>query len=138
MGGSTTIIVTGRQRPHEVMFLIVSALAGAAYLCGVKPPLTLEQLVDPWVLLAWYWLLLSSGVIGLVSIAWPSGYRALVLESAAMQGQTAAPLLYGVALASTGEPAAWFAVGFCFTWAGASAWRAWQVWQGMRVLRRET
>lgn len=134
----TTIVVTGRHRPHEVMFLSLSALAGAAYLCGVKPPGTLERLVDAWVLWAWYVLLAGSGVIGLVSIALPTTWRALVLESAAMQGQTAAPLLYGVALLSTGSKTAWFAVAFCLAWAGASAWRAGQVWQGMRVLRRET
>lgn len=138
MSVQTTIVVTGRHRPHEVMFLSLSALAGLAFVCGVKPPGTLERLVDAWVLWAWYWLLLGSGVIGLVSIALPGGYRALVLELAAMQGQTAAPLLYGVALASTGASAAWFAVAFCLAWAGASGWRAGQVRQSMRVLRQET
>jgi hypothetical protein len=131
----TTIIVTGRHRPHEVMFLVLSALAGAAFVAGAKPPSTLEQLVEPWVLWTWYLLLLGSGVIGLISIALPNTYRTLVLELAAMQGQTAAPLLYGLALLSTGAPAAVFAVAFCLAWSGASMWRGWQVWKAMRVLR---
>lgn len=130
------IVVTGRHRPHEVMFLGISALAGAAFVGGAKPPGTLERLVDPWVLWAWYLLLLGSGVIGLVSIALPRSYWALVLELAAMQGQAAAPLLYGLALLSTGVPAAWFAVAFCFAWTLASAWRGWQVGQGLRALRQ--
>ncbi|NBE80300.1 hypothetical protein [Micromonospora rubida] len=131
-----TIIVTGRHRPHEVMFLVLSAAAGTLFASGAKPPTSLERLVAPWVLWTWYLLLLGSGVIGLVSIALPDAYRALVLELAAMHGQTAAPVLYGLALLAGGSGAAGFAVAFCFAWAGASAWRGWQVWQGMRVLRQ--
>ncbi|MEU4776868.1 hypothetical protein [Micromonospora sp. NPDC023633] len=131
-----TIVVTGRHRPHEVMFLVVSALLGTGFVSGVKPPSSLEQLVEPWVLWTWYLLLLGSGVIGLVSIVLPDTYRALVLELAAMQGQAAAPLLYGVALLSTGSAAVAFAVAFCLSWTGASAWRGWQVWTGMRALRQ--
>lgn len=118
------------------MFLALSALLGTAFVAGVKPPTSLEQLVDPWVLWVWYLLLLSSGVIGLASILLPDTYRALVLELAAMHGQTAAPLLYGVALLSTGSGAVVFAVAFCLSWAAASAWRGWQVWTGMRALRQ--
>ncbi len=136
MNRPTTIIVTGRHRPHEVMFLILSALAAGAFVLGAKPPTTVEQLVDTWVLGTWYLLLLASGVIGLISILLPNTYRALVLELAAMHGQTAAPLLYGLALLASGRPEAGFAVAFCLSWACASAWRAWQVWRAMRVLQR--
>ncbi|MEU5549192.1 hypothetical protein ABZ738_05435 [Micromonospora sp. NPDC047793] len=132
-----TIVVTGRHRPHEVMFLALSAVVGALFVAGARPPGTIEQLVDPWVLWTWYVLLLGSGIIGLISIAMANTYRALVLELAAMHGQVAAPLLYGLALLSTGSPRVSFAAGFCLTWAVASAWRGWQVWQGMRVLRQE-
>ncbi|WP_229401905.1 hypothetical protein [Micromonospora okii] len=131
-----TIVVTGRHRPHEVMFLVLSALVGVLFVAGARPPTSLEQLVAPWVLWTWYLLLLGSGVIGLVSIALPDAYRALVLELAAMHGQAAAPLLYGLALLSTGSGAVGFAAGFCAAWAAASVWRGWQVWQGMRVLRQ--
>jgi len=136
MTRQATIVVTGRHRPHEVMFLVLAAVAGAAFFLGAKPPTTVEQLVDPWVLWTWYLLLLASGVIGLISIALPDTYWALVLELAAMQGQTAAPLLYGLALLASSNSAATFAIAFCLSWAGASAWRCWQVWRGMRVLRR--
>lgn len=131
-----TIVVTGRHRPHEVMFLALSALAGGLFAAGARPPTSLERLVDPWVLWSWYLLLLGSGLIGLVSIALPDAYRALVLELAAMHGQTAAPALYGVALLAGGSRAAGFVVAFCAAWSAASAWRGWQVWQGMRVLRQ--
>lgn len=131
-----TIVVTGRHRPHEVMFLVLSALTGAAFVAGAKPPTSVEQLVAPWVLWTWYLLLLGSGVIGLVSIALPDTYRALVLELAAMHGQTAAPLMYGLALLAAGLPAAGFAVLFFCGWSAASAWRGWQVWMGIRAVRQ--
>ena len=129
------IVVTGRHRPHEVLFLAFSALVGAAFIIGAKPPSTLERLLPIWVLWTWYLLLLASGLIGLVSFALNDPYRALVLERAAMYGQTAAPILYGIALASTGQAAALFAAAFVLTWSAASGWRAWQVGQGIRLLR---
>jgi len=132
----TTIVVTGRHRPHEVLFLALSTTAGAAYVAGLRPPTTLEQLVEPWVLWTWYLLLLSSGVIGLVSLVLADTYRALVLEQAAMTGQTAAPLLYGLALVASQNSAATFAVAFCLTWAAASVWRGRQVRQGIKALRQ--
>ncbi|MFG3639074.1 hypothetical protein ACGF3C_02220 [Micromonospora sp. NPDC047762] len=136
MNGPTTIIVTGRHRPHEVMFLVLSTGAGIAFVAGIEPPTSVEQIVGPWVLWTWYLLLLISGVIGLISIALPNTYRALVLELAAMYGQTAAPLLYGLALLSTGVPAATFAILFFFGWSAASAWRGWQVWKAIRAVQQ--
>ncbi|TDB93484.1 hypothetical protein E1091_11840 [Micromonospora fluostatini] len=130
------IVVTGRHRPHEVMLLVLSAILGALFVAGAHPPTTVQQLVDPWVLWAWYLLLLGSGLLGLASIALPTTHRALTLELAAMYGQTAAPLIYGVALASTGSAAVGFAAGFCLAWAAASAWRGWQVWRSIRALRQ--
>ncbi|MEU6204602.1 hypothetical protein ABZ814_13555 [Micromonospora musae] len=132
----TTIVVTGRHRPHEVLFLVLSTVAGCAFVAGVKPPTTLEQLVPGWVLWTWYLLLLFSGAIGLASFALRDTYRALLLESAAMNGQAAAPLLYGLALVASGNGAAAFAIAFCATWAAASVWRGQQVRQGMRALRQ--
>lgn len=132
----TTIVVTGRHRPHEVLFLALSALSGCAFVAGVKPPTTLERLVPAWVLWTWYLLLLSSGVIGLASLVLADTYRALVLEQAAMTGQAAAPLLYGLALVASQNTAAAFAVAFCLTWAGASVWRGRQVRNELRALRQ--
>jgi hypothetical protein len=130
------ILVTGRHRPHEVLFLAFSTAIGIAFLVGARPPNAIEQLVPGWVLWSWYLLLLASGGIGLIGIAQANAYRALVLELAAMHGQVAAPLLYGLALLSTGQPSVGFAATFCLTWAGASAWRGWQAYRGIRVLRQ--
>ncbi|WP_416902769.1 hypothetical protein [Micromonospora echinospora] len=130
------ILVTGRHRPHEVLFLAFSAAVGGAFAVGARPPTTIEQLVPGWVLWSWYLLLLASGVIGLIGVAQANPYRALVLELAAMHGQVAAPLLYGLALLSTGQPTVGFAAAFCLTWAAASAWRGWQAYRGIRLLRQ--
>ncbi|MDG4792022.1 hypothetical protein O7626_40110 [Micromonospora sp. WMMD1102] len=130
------IVVTGRHRPHEVVFLAFSAVVGAAFVVGLKPPGSLERLVEPWILWTWYLLLLASGVIGLVSFAIADPYRALVLERAAMIGQISAPAVYGIGLASTGNRSAIFVGAFVAAWAAASGWRLWQVNQSMRALRQ--
>lgn len=130
------IVVTGRHRPHEVVFLAFSALAGLVFVAGVKPPSSLEQLVPVWIIWTWYVLLLASGVIGLVSLPLRDPYRALVLERAAMLGHVAAPALYGLALLASGNAAALFSGLFFAAWAAASGWRAWQIQRGIRALRQ--
>jgi len=130
------IVVTGRGRPHEAVFLAFSAVVGAAFAAGLKAPSSLEQLVADWILWTWYLLLLVSGVIGLASLVIGDLYRALVLERAAMIGQVAAPALYGLALLATGLATALFAGAFFAAWSAASAWRLWQVNQGIRALRQ--
>lgn len=130
------IVVTGRHRPHEALFLAFSAVSGVAFVLGGRPPNTLQQLLPGWLLWTWYLLLLASGLIGLVSITLSDLYRALVLERAAMVGQMAAPALYGIGLAATGQTSAVFASAACLTWTAASAWRGWQVHQGIRALRQ--
>ncbi|MDG4790363.1 hypothetical protein O7626_31340 [Micromonospora sp. WMMD1102] len=130
------LVVTGRHRPHEVLFLGFSAVTGAAFVAGAKPPGTLESLMDLWVLWTWYGLLLASGVVGLISFLLSDLYRALVYERAAMVGHVTAPTMYGVALLATGQATALFAGAFCLTWAAASGWRCWQVQQDIRSLRR--
>jgi hypothetical protein len=130
------VIITGRHRPHEVLFLAFSALVGLAFVAGAKPPTTLERLLPLWVLWTWYLLLLASGLIGLASFTLVDPYRALVLERAAMYGQVAAPTLYGVALIGTRQAAAMFVAAFVLTLAVASAWRGWQVSRGIRALRQ--
>lgn len=130
------IVVTGRHRPHQVAFLAFSALAGLAFVAGLRPPGTLDRLVPAWVLWTWYALLLTSGLVGLAALAVADPYRVLVLERAAMAGQVAAPAIYGTALVASGQQTAVFAAGFCFAWAVASAWRAAQTHRGLRALHR--
>jgi hypothetical protein len=117
------------------VFLALSAVVGAAFVAGLKPPSSLEVLVQAWILWIWYVLLLVSGAVGLVSFLLSDPYRALVLERAAMLGQIAAPSVYGLGLLATGNTAAFFAGAFFAAWSLASAWRLWQVNQGIRALR---
>lgn len=118
-----------------MVFLALSAIVGAAFVMGLKPPSSLEVLVQPWILWVWYLLLLASGAIGLVSFALGDPYRALVLERAAMVGQITAPAVYGLGLLATSNPAALFAGAFFAAWSLASAWRLWQVNRGIQALR---
>lgn len=131
----TPVVVTGRHRPHEVWFLAFSAAIGVAFVAGIGPPGTVEQLMPGWVIWTWYVLLLISGVTGLASLVLRYPYQALVLERAAMWGQAAAPALYGLALLRFGHTAL-FAVGFCVAWSAASVWRMVQISQELRLIRR--
>lgn len=130
------IVVTGRHRPHEVAFLALSAITGAAFTSGVKPPTSVEMLMPRWVLWTWYLLLLASGIIGLASFTLADPYRALVLERAAMWGQTAAPALYGLALSAAWGRVALFTIAFFFAWTVASGVRLWQIESDIRALRQ--
>lgn len=129
------VVLTGRHRPHEVVFLAFSAIIGAAFMIGAKPPGTLERLVPPPVLWSWYALLLASGVVGLISITVADPYRALVLERTAMLGHTVAPAMYSIALGVVGTATATFTVAFLVAWSVASGWRVWQVNKDLRLFR---
>lgn len=124
------VVVTGRHRPHEVVFLAYSALLGAAFVIGAKPPGTVEQLLPTWVLWVWYVLLLVSGAVGIASIPMRDLYVASALERAAMLGQAAAFAGYATAIFAVGGQRGVFAAGLCLSLAGASVWR-------MRQIRRE-
>lgn len=124
------VVVTGRHRPHEVVFLAYSALLGLAFVVGAKPPGTVEQLLPDWVLWVWYVLLLISGAVGIVSMPVRDPYVGLTLERAAMWGQSAAFSMYSVAIFAVGGQSGVFAGGLCLSLAGASVWR-------MRQIRRE-
>ena len=132
----TPVVVTGRHRPHEVMFLVFSLLIGAAFVAGLKPPGTVEQLIPAWIHWVWYGLLLASGCAGVVSFARRDPYRALTLERAAMWGQIVAPLVYAVVLLAYGHQRVAFVAGFMFAWSAASAWRLWQVNREITALAR--
>lgn len=129
------VVVTGRHRPHEVWFLAFSAAIGVVFVAGIRPPSTVEQLMPGWVIWTWYVLLLASGVAGLGSFVLRQPYQALVLERAAMWGQTIAPALYGLALLNFGHTAL-FAAGFCVAWSGASVWRLVQIRTEIGLLRQ--
>jgi hypothetical protein len=132
----STVVVTGRHRPHEVTFLIYSALLGLALLAGAWPPGSIEQLMPGWIRWTWYVLLAGSGLVGVASFLLRDIYTALTFERAAMVGQVSAFGLYGMAIFVVAGWRGLAAGGLCLSWALASAWRWRQIVREMRLVRQ--
>lgn len=130
------VVVSGRHRPHEVMFLAYSALLGLVFVAGAKAPGSMEQLMPGWFRWTWYLLLFASGVVGVVSFAVRDLYVALTLERTAMFGQVVAFAVYALGIFVLGGWRGLAAGGLCVSLAAASAWRLWQVNREIRAVQR--
>jgi hypothetical protein len=130
------VVVTGRHRPHEVTLLAFSALLGMAFVVGARPPGSVEQLMPGWMRWGWYLLLLTSGTVGLASLAFRDIYTALTMERAAMFGQAAAFTMYGLAIFALGGWRGLAAGALCVALAVASMWRLRQVHRDLRLMRQ--
>jgi hypothetical protein len=136
------VLVTGRQRPHEVLLLVLSVLVGAGYSFGAPPPASVAALMPSWLVHVWAGGLLVSGVTGLASLA--GGPRlverrmhleigAMLIGAAALMLSTEATIQYA---AEAGVlPRAGLAAGFGVAWTGANLWRAIQIRFDLRTLR---
>lgn len=127
-GPRPVVIVTGRHRPHQVLFVGLSFVLGMAYTVGAPPPQSLAALMPAWLVHVWAIGLLASGVLGGVSLAIADRpERGLWLEAAAMLIGAGALV---VALVAIFVFAGWrglFGAGITAAWAGANLWRAWQI-----------
>ena len=133
------VVVAGRDRPHELLFLGLSLLSGISYLLGAPPPGSITALMPPWEIHAWAGGLLASGLIGLVGCWWRGNHaRGLGLEMGAMLIGSGALLLYSVAAFSLGGWRALFAGGIGVTWMAANLLRAGQIRSDLRNLGSTT
>lgn len=128
---SDVVVVTGRRRPHEVMFLAASALVGVAYLAGAAPPPTaVEQLLNEragWVQPLWYVLLAAGGVVGLVGCWLPDQITGMLLERVALAVGAAAIVMWVIAIWWAAGPPAFGGLAFFMLWAAANLWRIVQI-----------
>lgn len=130
------VVVTGRRRPHEQLFLAFGALSGAVYLIGAPPPASVAALMSPLLVKAWAGGLVLSGVVGLLG-CWmhPSG-RSLRLEQGGMLIGAAALLVYTTAAFSLAGWRALFGGGIAAAWTVANLTRAWQADRDIRQLHK--
>jgi hypothetical protein len=122
------VVLAGRHRPHELLFLVVSLLVGVAFIVGAPPPGSLTAALPGWAVLVWSVGMAASGVLGLVG-AW----RSLRLEQAAMLLGASALVWYVAAVAQFGWRALLAGL-ICAAWACANLWRAWQIRRDLRGL----
>lgn len=123
------LVVLGRSRPHEFLFLVFSLIWGVAYLIGAPAPTSMASVMPLWVVKTWAAGMLLSGVVGLVGVLFVrrSIERALLLEQSAMLFGAAALIMWTVTAFSFAGMRAGFAGGFAAAIAAAHLWRAWQI-----------
>jgi hypothetical protein len=122
------VVVTGRQRPHEVLLTAVSVLVGLAFTLGSPPPGSVVALLPRWEIHVWAGMLLASGLVGVVGLwRWRDVGAGLRLEAAAMLSGSGALLMYVVAVFLASGIRALLAGGFVAAWAVANVWRADQI-----------
>lgn len=130
------VVVTGRHRPHEIVFLMLALVIGLAYTLGAPPPQSVAAEMAPWIVDLWAFGLAAHGVIGLASVLVPMRTdRALLVEAGSMLIGTGA---WAMAAASTFSYAGWRALlggGLSFAFAAANAWRAFQIRRDVRSLQ---
>lgn len=119
------IIVTGRSRPHEVVFILLSLLFGAVYTFGAPPPRSVvAQMPHPFVLV-WAIFLLVGGIVGGISVIGRLSRRKLFLELASMLMTTGSLITISAAIFGyAGLTKGLFGVGFCVAWATGNLVRA--------------
>lgn len=131
----TRAVVVGRQRPHEVLFLVWSLIFGVAGLTTAPAPASIAALVPHWETAAWSATLAVSGAVGLVGISvrrnWVLGLR---VEAGAQLIGTGALLIYAAAVFLVGGWRGLFAGGLIVMWMLANLWRVWQISRDLKEI----
>jgi hypothetical protein len=115
------VVISGRHRPHEVLFSAVALIVGAAYTFGAPPAASVAALLHGWQLHVWSVGFAVSGVVSLGGILWSPR-----VEQAGMLIGTGALVWYAAAVAPFGWRALLAGL-IAAAWAGANVWRAMQI-----------
>lgn len=127
------LIITGRNRPHLLMTLWFSLVSGLIFVMGAPVP---PSMGDSDLVGVWAWLLLLSGLVGLVGCYTRRNLkRGLGLERAGMLIGAGAVIGYAVQVYALNGQRALFSAGFCAGWAIANVVRVLQISNDLRKLR---
>lgn len=137
MGAPRLVVLTGTQRPHELVFQGLALLVGAVYLLGAAAPNSVAALMPVWAVRLWAGGLLLSGLLTVVSVVMRRRLEsALRVEQAAMYFGAAALVWAGYAIfVYAPTTRALLAGGFCLAWATANAIRAEQCRRDLRRIQ---
>lgn len=138
MAGRPVIVIAGRHRPHELVFLGLALTFGVSYSTAAPPPQSAAASMPPWLVTAWAVALGVSGAVGLLAVLvlhrwWHEA--ALWAEAGSMLVGAGALALITAAIISYAGATASFGIGFCVAWAVANLARAWQIRRELRELR---
>lgn len=93
-------VISGRHRPHELMLFVASLLLAVLWLAGIPLSTSLDRLVPPLSVIAWYSMNGFAGVVGLAALylPWRVAGRALWLELAANAAASGSGAAYAAAI----------------------------------------
>lgn len=127
------VVLTGKHRPHELMFQAFSLLAGLVYLIGAPPPASVASLMPEWMVRTWAAGMVVSGLLSAAGLAVRQLATSLRLEQAAMLFGAGALIWVGYAVfAFAPASRALLSGGLCLAWALANAVRAAQCQRDLR------
>lgn len=130
------VVVTGRHRPHEIVFLIFALITGLAYTLGAPPPQSAAAEMPPWLVHLWATGLLLHGAIGLAAVLLPlPRERGLLAEAGSMLIGAGALMMAAAAAFSYAGAHALLGGGLTLAWAIANLVRALQIRTDLRSLR---
>lgn len=139
MDSRPIVIIGGRRRPHELLLLLFSLFAGAAFLLGAPRPNSMGDSVGEPLVTLWAVGLFVAGAVGLWGCYTRNNVtRGLLLERAGMLLSAGAVLGYAAQVLSINGERAGFAGGFCIAWAVANVVRSLQISNDLRSLRGVT
>lgn len=129
------IFLTGKRRPHEVAFFVLSLILGGGYLMG--PRGAVLGRVDLLVFRSWAVWLILSGLLGIVGCYWRGDLRrGLRLEQAGAYFNAAAILGFVAMVYAYTSTLSIFTFGVCLTWATAHVVRCFQIRNDLRSLTK--
>lgn len=130
------VIIGGRRRPHELMLLLFSMVAGAFMLLGAPRPNSMSEKMDSRLVTLWAVGLFAGGLIGIWGCYTRNNLkRGLLLERAGEMISAGAAFGYAMQVWSVNGDKAAFAAGFCIAWAVANVVRSLQISNDLRSLR---
>lgn len=120
------VLVLSRQKPHLILFLVLSLLSGIGYLASDPKENPGSGKLPAHVSSTWAWLLVVTGLIGLAGIVWQRWHveRGMLVERGALLLQSGAVVVYAGFLAGYHPPQWALSVTAAAVWSGINIWEA--------------
>jgi protein-S-isoprenylcysteine O-methyltransferase Ste14 len=130
------VIVTGRRRPHQIVFLVLAFMLGLAYTLGAPPPQSTAALMPSPIVHTWALGLLAHGAIGLLGVFLPvKRERGLWLELGSMFVGAGALFFVTILVFAYAGWSALFGGTLSLAWGAANLVRAWQIQRDLLTLK---